>query len=76
MENLFKIQKRSQSERVAIALTILENIWDEVREGNAEKILQEMVYVQLFTNRIVWKLNQKNGCTPKEKATKPRHDKE
>lgn len=61
MENLIKIQKRSQAERVVIALTILENIWDEVREGNAEEILQNMVFVQIFTNRIVWKLNEINN---------------
>lgn len=61
MENLIKIQKRSQAERVAIALTILENIWDEVRQGNAEEILQNMVFVQMFTNRIVWKLGEINN---------------
>jgi hypothetical protein len=61
MANLIEIKKRSQTERVAIALTILENIWNEVREGNAEKILQEMVYVQMFTNRIVWKLGEINN---------------
>ena len=61
MENLIKIKKRSQTERVTIALTILGSIWDEIREGNAEKILQEMVYVQMFTNRIVWKLNEINN---------------
>ena len=51
-----ELKKRTQAERVAIALTILESIWDEVRTGNADDILQEMVYVQMFTNRIVWKL--------------------
>lgn len=61
MANLIEIKKRSQTERVAIALTILESIWNEVREGNAEKILQEMVYVQMFTNRIVWKLGEINN---------------
>lgn len=61
MANLIEIKKRSQTERVAIALTILEIIWNEVREGNAEEILQEMVYVQMFTNRIVWKLGEINN---------------
>lgn len=60
-----ELKKRSQAERVAIASTLLESIWDEVRTGKADDILQEMVYVQLFANRIVWKLNQKNGGEPK-----------
>ena len=60
-----ELKKRSQAERVAIVSTLLESIWDEVRIGNADDILQEMVYVQLLTNRIVWKLNQKNGGEPK-----------
>lgn len=58
-----ELKKRSQAERVAIAMTLLESIWDEVRTGNADDILQEMVYVQMFTNRIVWKLNE-----PEDKA--------
>lgn len=58
-----ELKKRSQAERVAIVSTLLESIWDEVRTGNADDILQEMVYVQLFTNRIVWKLNE-----PEDKA--------
>ena len=60
-----ELKKRSQSERVAIASTLLESVWDEVRNGSADDILQEMVYIQMFTNRIVWKLNQKNGGEPK-----------
>jgi len=60
-----ELKKRSQAERVAIALTLLESIWDEVKAGQGDDILQEMVYVQMFTNRIVWKLNQKNGGEPK-----------
>ena len=60
-----ELKKRSKAERVAIVSTLLERIWDEVRTGNADDILQEMVYVQMFTNRIVWKLNQKNGGEPK-----------
>lgn len=60
-----ELKKRTQAERVAIASTLLESVWDEVRTGNADDILQEMVYVQMFTNRIVWKLNQKNGGEPK-----------
>ena len=60
-----ELKKRSQSERVAIASTLLESVWDEVRNGSADDILQEMVYIQMFTNRIVWQLNQKNGGEPK-----------
>ena len=60
-----ELKKRTQAERVAIASTLLESVWDEVRTGNADDILQEMVYVQMFTNRIVWKLNEINGGSPK-----------
>lgn len=52
-----EIKKRSQAERVAIAMTMLESVWDEVKAGQGQDILQEMVYVQVFTNRIVHRLN-------------------
>lgn len=52
------MDKRTQAERVAIAGTLLATIWDEVRNGNAENILQDMVYIQADVNRIVWKLNE------------------
>lgn len=58
---VIELKKRTQAERVAIASTLLESVWDEVRTGKADGILQEMVYVQMFTNRIVWKLNEING---------------
>ena len=60
-----ELKKRTQAERVAIASTLLESVWDEVRTGKADDILQEMVYVQMFTNRIVWKLNEINGGSTK-----------
>lgn len=50
--------KKTQSERVAIASVLIATIWDEVRNGSAENILQEMVYIQADVNRIVWKLNE------------------
>ena len=52
------MDKRTQAERVVIAGTLLSTIWDEVRNGNAENILQDMVYIQADVNRIVWKLNE------------------
>lgn len=52
------MDKRTQAERVVIAGMLLATIWDEVRNGNAENILQDMVYIQADVNRIVWKLNE------------------
>lgn len=52
------MDKRTQAERVVIAGALLATIWDEVRNGNAENILQDMVYIQADVNRIVWKLNE------------------
>lgn len=52
------MDKRTQAERVVIAGTLLATLWDEVRNGNAENILQDMVYIQADVNRIVWKLNE------------------
>ena len=52
------MDKRTQAERVVIAGTLLATIWDEVRNGNAENILQDMVYIQADVNSIVWKLNE------------------
>ena len=53
------IEKRSQAERMAVASSLLEGLWEEIRKGEAENILQEAVYAQQSINRIVWKLNEK-----------------
>lgn len=55
---IIEVKKRTQAERVAIAMTMLETVWDEVKDGKSENILQEMVYVQVFVNRIVQRLNK------------------
>lgn len=52
---------KSQSERMATALSLLEGLWEEISEGEAEDILQEAVYAQVYINRIVWKLNEKES---------------
>lgn len=54
-----RIEKRSQAERMALALSLLEGLWEEIGDGEAEDILQEAVYAQVYINRIVWKLNEK-----------------
>ena len=50
--------KRTQAERAIIAGVLISTIWDEVRSGNNENILQDMVYIQADVNRIIWKLNE------------------
>lgn len=53
------IEKRSQAERMALASSLLDGLWEEIRKGEAENILQEAVYAQQSINRIVWKLNER-----------------
>lgn len=52
-----EIKKRSQVERIKMALGIIEDIWAEMLQGKKEQILQNAVYVQAAINRIVWRLN-------------------
>ena len=55
-------------ERMMIACVLLTSIWNEVRDCEAGDIesglLQNAVYAQVDINRIVWKLNELNGCKP------------
>ena len=55
------LEKRSQAERIVIAAIILGNLWKEFANGKIEKdiktVMQEAVDMQVFCNRIVWKLN-------------------
>ena len=53
--------KRKQIERLTIATSLLESVWDEVVEGVVEgdDLLQEVTYAQTFVNRLSWKLNER-----------------
>ena len=52
------IEKRTQSERLAIIESLLVGINSEIYEGNAEPILQQAVNCQIEINRMVFKLNR------------------
>ncbi len=62
------ITKHDRMERMMIACVLLTSIWNEVRDCEADDIesglLQNAVYAQVDINRIVWKLNELNGCEP------------
>ena len=62
------LKKRSRTERLTIAKTLLSSIWEEVRVCKDEDIehglLQLAVDAQTDINRIVWKLNVFNGGYP------------
>lgn len=53
--------KRKQIERINIATSLLESVWDEVVEGDVEddNLLQAIVYAQTYVNRLSWKLNER-----------------
>lgn len=55
--------KRTQIERLTIATSLLESVWDEVVEGDVEDddLLQAVTYAQVFVNRLSWKLNERNN---------------
>lgn len=55
---MVEIRKRSQAERMTIALGLLESIWEEMCQGKREPILQNAVNAQVMVNRIVWRLNE------------------
>jgi len=53
-------KKCSQKERVAEAENLLESVWEEFLQGKVDddhNLRQGAVYVQVYANRIVWKLN-------------------
>lgn len=53
------LKKRSQSERLMIVESLVSKLWDELEDNNSEEdILQLAVNVQVYVNRIVWKLNK------------------
>lgn len=53
------MRRRSQIERLSIAYSLLDSIWEEMTDGNVEdNMIQLAVYAQTDINRIVWKLNE------------------
>lgn len=67
MDKLIKLKKRSQIERLIIAEILLASVWEEMENGNIEdNLMQTAVYVQVNTNRIVWKLNELNNGGDKD----------
>jgi hypothetical protein len=55
--------KRKQIERITIAPSLLESVWDEVVEGDVEDddLLQAVTNAQVYVNRLSWKLNERNN---------------
>lgn len=56
-----RVEKRSQIERITIAESLADGVWQEVMTGkvqNSHGLAQEAVYLQTAANRIVWKLNE------------------
>lgn len=71
MEVRETMKKRSKVERMVIANTLLTSIYEELLKGETDDIdglLQIAVYAQVEMNRIVFELNQLNGCEPKREA--------
>ena len=65
-EKAIDIVKRSQAERILIAEALLSSVWEEMEAGKIDRdILQNAVFCQCDINRIVWKLNEVNGCYPR-----------
>ena len=55
------LRLRSQAERMTIAETLLDRIWEEMTNGCVQDgLLQLAVNCQILCNRIVWKLNVLN----------------
>ena len=59
--------KRNKVERMIIVTTLLTSIYEELLNGETDDIeglLQIAVNGQVEMNRIVFELNQLNGCEP------------
>ncbi len=53
------LSKRSQTERLTIAESLVSSVWEEFLNGSIdEENLQIAVDLQVNVNRIVWKLNE------------------
>lgn len=56
------MEKRTQTERLIIAETLVSGVYQESREGKTEDILQEAFSLHIRVNQLVWWLNKKmNG---------------
>ena len=54
------IKKRSQIERLTIAFTLIDSVWEEMANGTVEDdMLQIAANTQVDVNRIVWALNRR-----------------
>lgn len=54
--------KRSQAERFAIAESLMDSVWKEYFNGSIDRNnLKLAVSIQVYVNRIVWKLNSLNN---------------
>lgn len=64
--------KRNKVERMTITNTLLTSIYEELLNGETDDIeglLQIAVNGQVEMNRIVFELNQLNGCEPQTEET-------
>lgn len=56
------IQKRSQIERLTIAFTLIDSVWEEMANGTVEDdMFQIAANTQVDVNRIVWALNRRRS---------------
>ena len=52
------MKKRSQTERLIIAKTLVASVWEEYCNGSIEEGNEQIVvYIETYINRIQWKLN-------------------
>lgn len=55
-----ELKKRSQVERLTIAFSLIDSVWEEMTNGIVEDdMLQIAVNTQVDVNRIVWALNRR-----------------
>ena len=55
-----ELKKRSQVERLTIAFSLIDSVWEEMTNGIVEDdMLQIAVNMQTDVNRIVWALNRR-----------------
>lgn len=67
--NDLDLLKRSQAERLIIAESLVNSVWQEYLNGSIDRNnLQLAVYLQVNVDRIVWKLNALNNESREEKS--------
>lgn len=55
-----ELKKRSQVERLTIAFSLIDSVWEEMTNGTVEDdMIQIAVNTQVDVNRIVWALNRR-----------------